>query len=732
MPRVDLNAIFNRALSAHRAGHLDAAASLYREVLTHDKRQFAPLHLLGVIEGQRGNLAEGIRQITRALRLDPKSPDAYLNLGRMQGESGDLVNAERNLRKAIAFGANNALAYSNLAAVYRRMERYDQAKAAADDALRIDPNEWTALINRANTLLALNLSDEAKADYERAAAMHPSAPEPWIGLGNISCSNRDIKVALEHTQKALALAPQSAEARLLQARLLEMRYLYEEALIAIEQALAAAPDLVDADILRGRILFTTKRYPEAIPVLEKIIRSNPQTLGPKGQLFVSRMMICDWDRHEKNRLACVRAIEANPAHVTPYDSVIITQHPAHHLACAVEYTKRNFPKIETAWRGLPYAHEKIRIGYISPDFREHAVGHVIASLFGCHDKTRFELYGFSTAADESALRARIKSTFDHFIDIGPMNHEQAAQCIRDNEIDILIDLAGHTSHSGLNAMAFKPAPVQVTWLGFPGSTGAPFMDYIIADPTVIPAEHEQFYLEKVVRLPETYQPNDGDLKVMEAPSRETVGLPAKGFVFCCFNNTFKITPEVFDIWMRLLGQTEDSVLWLFEGNPTAKANLIKEAAARGISSERIVFAPLADYATYLARAQLADLFLDNNYWNGHSTASDALRCGVPVVTCKGGSFASRVASSLLQAVGMPELVTTSLEDYETLALKLARDPALLAGIKAKLGRNRLTAPLFDTERFTRHLEAAYVTIYERSRRGEPPASFAVQALPPKI
>lgn len=732
MPRPDLNDIFNRALLAHRAGQLDIAASLYREVLTHDKKQFAPQHLLGVIEGQRGNLAEGIRQITKALRLDPKSPEAYLNLGRMQGEAGDLRNAEKSLRKSISLNPSNALAYGNLAAVYRRMKRYEEAKTAADQALRIDPNEWMALINRGNALLALNLLDDAKADYERAATLHPSAPEAWIGLGDIACKNRDIKAALAHTQKALTLAPKSAEACLLQARLLEMRFLHEEALIAIKQALAAAPDLVEADILRSRILFTAKRYSETIPILERIIRSNPETVGIKGQLFVSKMMTCNWDRYEKDRLACVRAIEENPAHITPYDSVIVTQAPAQHLACAVAHTKRGFPKIETVWRGPLYAHEKIRIGYVSPDFREHAVGHVIADLFGHHDKRHFELYGFSTAADESALRARIKSTFHHFIDIGSMTHEQAAQCIRDHEIDILIDLAGHTVHTGLDAMAFKPSPIQVTWLGFPGTTGAPFMDYILADPTVIPAEHAPFYSEKIVRLPDTYQPNDGALKVADSPSREDVGLPASGLVFCCFNNTFKITPEVFDIWMRLLGQVEGSVLWLFEGNATAKANLIKEAVARGISPERLVFAPLADYATYLARTQLADLFLDNNYWNGHSTASDALRCGVPVITCQGTSFASRVASSLLRAIEMPELITTSLEDYEALALKLACDPALLAATKDKLARNRLTAPLFDTARFTRHLEAAYVTMYERAQRGEPPASFAVEALPSKI
>jgi len=723
----DLNHIFNQALAAHRAGQLDIAATLYREVLSHSKKQFSPLHLLGVIEGQRGNLAEGIRQITKALRLDPKSPEAHLNLGRMQGELGDLENAEKNLRKSIALNPGNPLAHSNLAAVYRRMKRYDQAKAAADQAIKLNPNEWLALINRGNALSALNLTDEAKADYEHAGALQPSTAEPWIGLGYIAHKNRNPKAAAEYAKKAVALAPRSAEAHLLQAKLLRTQNLYEEAVIAAKQALAISPDLADAHVLHSSVLMEMKRYQEAIPLLEDIIRTNPETESVRGQLFGARMMICNWDGYEKDRAECVRAIDKNPARVAPYDSIIVTQDPAQLLACALAQTKASIPEVSPIARGEPHAHKRIRVGYVSPDFRDHAVGRIIAGLFEHHDRTSFEIYAFSTAADQSALRKRIESAFDHFIEIEQMNDREAAQCIRENEIDILIDLAGHTRYTGLNAMAFRPSPVQVTWLGFPGTTGTSFIDYIIADPTVLPIEHERFYTEKAVRLPDTYQPNDDALKVAEAPSRETAGLPASGLVFCCFNNTFKITPEVFSIWMRLLGQVEGSVLWLFEGNAAAKANLQEEAAARGISPDRLVFAPQADYPTYLARTQLADLFLDNNYWNGHSTTSDALRCGVPVITCQGQSFASRVAASLLRAIEMPELVTHSLEDYEALALELARDPARLAATKEKLAQNRLTKPLFDTERFTRHLEAAYRTMHERAQRGEQAASVAVKA-----
>lgn len=727
VPGPDLNHLFNRALSAHRAGQLDIAAALYREVLSHSKKQFSPLHLLGVIEGQRGNLAEGIRQITKALRLDPKSPEAYLNLGRMQGELGDLENAEKNLRKSIALNPGNPLAHSNLAAVYRRMKHYDRAKAAADQAIKLNPNEWLALINRGNALSALSFIDEAKADYERAGTLQPSTAEPWIGLGYIAHKNRDAKAAADYAKKALSLAPGSAEAHLLQAKLLRTQGLYEEAMIAASQALVISPDYADAQVLQSSVLVEMKRYQEAIPLLEDILRTNPEMETAKGQLFVARMMICDWDRYEKERAECVRAINKNPFQIIPYDSIIVTQDPAQHLACAIAQTKANIPEVKPIGCGEPSAHNRIRVGYVSPDFRDHAVGRIIAGLFSHHDRTRFEVYGFSTAADQSPLRKRIESACDHFIEIAQMNDRDAAQCIRENEIDVLVDLAGHTRYTGLNAMAFRPSPVQVTWLGFPGTTGTSFMDYIIADPTVLPIEHERFYTEKAVRLPDTYQPNDDALIVAEVPSREAAGLPANGLVFCCFNNTFKITPEVFSIWMRLLGQVERSVLWLFEGNAAAKANLQKEAAARGISPDRLVFAPHADYATYLARTQLADLFLDNNYWNGHSTASDALRCGVPVITCQGQSFASRVAASLLRAIGMPELIARSLEEYEALALKLARDPALLATTKEKLARNRLTMPLFDTERFTRHLEAAYWTMHERAQRGELPASFSVDA-----
>jgi len=655
--RHNLNDIFEHGLTAHREGRLDMAAALYREVLSHSKKQFAPLHLLGVIEGQRGNLAEGIRMISKALRLEPRSAEAYLNLGRLQGEIGDLVNAEINLRKAIQFNPQSSLAYSNLTAVYRLMQLYDQAKDAADHALRLNPNDVNALINRGNVFLSLNRPDEARSDYERAVTHFPSSTEAQQGLA--TC-------------------------------LLDM-----------------------------------SRYQEAIPLIEIILESNPELDGLRGRLFGARMAICDWTNYETQRSECVAAIKKNPASVNPYDSIIVTQDPSQQLACALAYTKAKITEKHQIWNGEKYNHKKIRIGYISPDFRDHAVGRVIAGVFERHDRDRFELYGLSTATDQSQLRERLISAFDHFIPINPVFAHAAAKIIRDNEIDILIDLAGHTRYSGLSAMAFKPSPVQVTWLGFPGSAGAQFVDYIIADPTVIPMEHEKFYAEKVIRLPYTYQPNDGDLSIAEAPPRESVGLPANGCVFCCFNNTFKITPEVFDIWMRVLSQIENSVLWLFEGNAVAKAKLIKEAGARGISPNRLVFTSLTDYATYLARTQLADIFLDNNYWNGHSTASDALRCGVPVITCLGNSFASRVASSLLRAIEMPELITSSLEEYEALALKLARDPALLAETKDKLAKNRLTTPLFDTGRFTRHLEAAFQTMYERAQRGESPSAFNV-------
>lgn len=386
---------------------------------------------------------------------------------------------------------------------------------------------------------------------------------------------------------------------------------------------------------------------------------------------------------------------------------------------------------EPIWHGERYAHDRIRLAYVSADFRDHPVAILTAGLFAQHDRSRFETVAISLGRDDSSpIRERLKGEFDRFIDARLMSDREIGQLIRELEIDIAVDLNGFTDGSRPNVFAQRPAPVQVNYLGYAGTLGQDYCDYIIGDRFVIPEGVELHYAEKVVRMPDTFMVNDAGRKISgRVPSRTEAGLPETGFVFCCFNNTRKITPDVFDIWTRVLKDVEGSVLWLSSANAIAPNNLRREAEKRAVAGERLVFAPkVALNEDHLARIGLADLFLDTLGYNAHATAADALWAGVPVLTCAGATFASRVAGSLLGAVGLPELITYSPSDYEALAMRLAQEPEFLSGLKQKLARNRAAHPLFDTVRFTRHLETAYTIMWERTQRGERPESFAVRRI----
>jgi predicted O-linked N-acetylglucosamine transferase (SPINDLY family) len=373
----------------------------------------------------------------------------------------------------------------------------------------------------------------------------------------------------------------------------------------------------------------------------------------------------------------------------------------------------------------------MRIAYLSADFRRHATAYLIAELIERHDRERFEIIGLSYGPDDrSDMRARLAGAFDRFVDVRTSSDEAIARLIERSRVDIAVDLMGHTQFARPAILAFRPAPIQAAYLGFPGTTGADFIDYVIADPIVAPFELQPCFTEKIVHLPECYQVNDSARKIAtRIPTREEFGLPAEGFVFCCFNTSWKIAPAMFEVWLRLLRAVPGSVLWLLRDNADAERNLRREAAARGADPSRLVFADRLGPEQHLARHRLADLFLDTLPYNAHTTASDALWAGLPLLTCRGETFAARVAASLLESVGLPELVTTSLGDYETLALELATDDQLRRQLRQRLEGNRLTHPLFDTQRFRRHIEAAYQTMWELWQRRESPRSFSVDPQP---
>jgi len=382
----------------------------------------------------------------------------------------------------------------------------------------------------------------------------------------------------------------------------------------------------------------------------------------------------------------------------------------------------------------PAPPQRITLGYLSGDFREHAVASLVAGLFDHHDRDRFAVFGYALGGDDgSAMGARLRAAFDRFTDLDGIPDRDAAAAIRDHGVDILIDLSGHTHRAHPAILALRPAPIQVSYLGYPATLGAGFMDYVIADPFVVPRDQQPHFAESLVHLPDTYMVNTPDRAVGEIPTRAAVGLPATGFVFCCFNDTYKITPGVFDRWMTILKGVPESVLWLRHTDDDTDQHLIREAEARGVPPERLIFAPrVPSQADHLARQDLADLFLDTLPYNAHTTASDALWMGLPVLTQVGKTFASRVAGSLLHAAGLAELVTQSGAEYVATARDLATDPVRLARIRTHLGAARSGSPLFDTARFTRHLEAAYRTMWGRHRGGDPPQPIVVPGAPPGV
>jgi protein O-GlcNAc transferase len=574
----------------------------------------------------------------------------------------------------------------------------ENALAAASGALTNNPADVAAWRNLGRTLSDLHRYREAIACYDRATALAPDYAANWIDRARAMSAAGRRAASLPYIERALSLDPEDAQAWTRYAYVLSDLQRYAEASEASDRALALDPD----NIAAARI-------------------------GIHALLFV-----CDWQRRETIKRRIDNGLKAGRLIITPFINLAMSESEAENLALARLWAKTVPPSAKPLWRGERYRHDKIRIAYISTDFRDTLSVNAIAGCFEGHDKTRFEITGISLNPDDgSDTRRRIVSAFDHFVEAQAMSDAQVATLLRDCEIDIAIDLNGYAGDKRTEIVAARPAPLQVNYAGYAGTTAMPFIDYIIADRIVIPEEHHVYYSEKVVYLPHTFFPTDRKRRIAEyTPTRTEAGLPETGFIFACHNTAYKITPEVFEIWMRLLRAVEGSVLWLSSTIDAAVVNLRREAAARRVAPERLVFGPrVPKREDHLGRLRLADLFLDTLPYNAHTTACDALWVGLPVLTCAGATYAGRVAASLLYAVGLPELVTASLVEYEELALVLARAPKGLAAIKEKLKRNRDTEPLFDTRRFTRDLERAYTIMWERQQRGLSATSFAVDCAP---
>lgn len=607
-------------------------------------------------------------------------------------QSGRLSEAEGLYRKIISDDPKNFDALHMLGIVCSGSGRTEEAGNFFRSALLIDPHFPPCHVNYGFCLLKQNRIDEAIASFDKALALFPNFAEALFGRGNA---------------------------------LREMRR-YDDALAAYNRALALKPNLAEAHAACGSVFARLQYYDEAITAYDKALALRPDLQYVVGERLHCKMQLCNWNDFVTE--CQLLSGSGKNKKIQPHDLLSLPSSAEDQLECAKSWVSEKCPPVKTP---IPkagiYKHDKIRIAYVSSDFRQHATSYLIAGLIESHSRDDFDVIGISLQSEDlSETGQRMKRAFDKFIDVSKMTDENIGQLIRELEIDIAIDLNGHTREGRPNIFARRPAPTQVSYLGFPGPTGASYIDYLVADQTLIPASCQAYYSEKIVYLPYSYQANDVKRAISDKIfTRAECKLPEKGVVFCSFNSAYKILPDVFDRWMRILGQVDGSVLWLLADNDTAKSNLRREAVKRGVSAERLVFAARMPLADHLARHRLADLFLDTFPCNAHTTASDALWACLPVLTQIGETFAARVAASLLHAIDLPELITTTPDAYEKLAIELAIAPANLATIRSRLAENRLTKPLFDTKGFVKQIETAYAAIYERYQAGLPPDNIYV-------
>ncbi len=655
MQNLTLDQAFGLAQQHHQANQLDQAEAIYRLMLQAVPEQSDALHYLGLALFQKGQHEAGLAMMRRGLALQPGSFTFAGNLGATLAQVGS----------------------------------WPEAIGYLETVVRLRPDFLEGQVNYASALMNLARYPEA---IDRLLLIQQSAPENVSVLFQLGLAHHLLgreTVAMSYYQHLLTLDPHHADAWLKLGNALSVQGKPEEAIAAYRRAQEIRPD-----------------FPEALDFLVH-----------------ERLSLCEWDGLTEQWARLLGIIESRPTSlwVRPFSLLPLPSSPEAQLLAARYWAANEcgVPLKEAQHR--PYMHrprqrDRIRIGYASCDFFRHATSYLMAELLELHDRSRFEIYVYSWSRDDqSEIRQRVIEASDHFVEVKHLHYAQIAERIHADEIDLLIDLKGYTTDPRSEIFALRPAPVQAQWLGYPGTMGCSFIDYLIADPYVVPSELERFYDEKIVRLPNCYQCNDRKRPIREpGPTRAEAGLPKTGLVLCCFNQLYKILPDVFALWMRVLQALPGSVLWLLGQKSKAVQNLQREAARLGVDPARLIFANKIPLADHLARYRLADFAIDTFPYTSHTTASDALWAGCPLATCVGQTFASRVAGSVLTNAGVPELIAPSLAEYEGLILRLARDEPRRRELRQRLSATRSACPLFDAPRFTRDLESAFLRmVYPR-------------------
>lgn len=652
-------------------------------------------------------------------------PSAILDQAIAAHRSGNLSEAELAYTTILRGSKTHPIALHMLGLLHAQRGNFADAEPLLKKAVRLDAGNPEVLFNYANVLRALDKTDDALTWFAKVIALSPNFADAHLNRGAILLARKELHGAIAELDRAIAISPSSAAFANRGSAFQQLSQL-DEALASYQRAVALAPSNPQYHFVLSEVLSQMGRHDEAIGALERTVALNKAFPFALSKLVDSRRKRADWRSFEREQTGLDEAVESGVG-VDPFTFLHASSSPALQLTCAKTFVATVAPERGPAVPRTPSPVSRLRIGYMSADFRNHAIGHLMVGVIEEHDRERFEVSAISYGPDDrSTMRSRLEAAFERFEDVSHLADEDVVKLIRQLEIEVLVDLGGFTAGARPKILAHRPAPIQVNYLGFPGTMGASYVDYIMADRIVIPEGEQKHYAEKVIYLPHSYQATDARRPLLpNVPTRSEVGLPDEAFVYCAFNRTIKITPALFDVWMRLLAKTAGSVLWLLEGDPIARENLRREAVARGIAAERIVFAPHVSADAHLARHRLADLYLDTLPYNAHTATSDALWAGLPVVTCLGTAFAGSVAASILNAIGLPELVTRSLDDYESLALRIAHDSELRTALKSKLATHRTTWPLFDTVGMTRHIEKAFNEMWRRHCAGEAPASFAV-------
>ena len=710
-----------------RLNQYDNALKSYRRSISINPSYFYAHYNLGNILKEVGKLSEAIESFEKALFLKPDYAKAQNNKALTLHELGELDAASVAFNKLILLNPNFAEAHNNLGNVFQEQGLLEQAIEAYTTAISLNPDYSEAFNNLGNAFKERGEVEKAIEAYKKTLSIKHSNYDVTNNIGISLREYGNLEDAKKSYNKALTASPDHPEAHNNLGVVLHDQGRLKEAIEAYTKAIALNPDYAEAYNNLGTALIDLGKRKEAIEAYEKALSINADHATARSQKLHEQAHIFDWESIEADRFL-FPTLGITEKFVTPFAFLSLEDDPARHLLRAQNYVKHKFPQKSAVIPARPVQRpERLRIGYFSADFHNFPGMYLMAGMLEQHDRSKFEIFAFSYGPKTNdEMQKRIIAAVDHFIDIQNMPTTAVRECALEHKLDIALHRNGHTKNGRTELFAERLAPIQINYLGYPGTLGTDFIDYIVADTIVIPEDKQKHYSEQIIYLPHTYQPNDNTRAISQKTfTRADMRLPDKSFVFCCFNKNYKISPKEFDIWMRLLGKVEGSVLWLLKSDQLAEKKLCLEAEKRGVNAERLIFADRLPQDEHLARHKLADLFLDTFNYNAHTTTSDALWAGLPIVTKLGKSFSARVAGSLLNSVGLQELITHSEAEYEELILRLSLQPETLSEIKKKLSANRLSYPLFDTQKYTKNIEQAYHLAYERYFNDQKPSTIIV-------